>query len=518
MHLSRYFSGVLFGLSASLSTSPQSINGNTPDILGSSLKQLLPRKGGGSGRGGGGSGGGRGSSGSSSHTSNVRPSFSLIRKATPSSGGGGSSRRLDSNSRFPGRWVGGGRRSDIFGTHRFGSGTSGIDLTTGVESVNFPFGFWPIWFPDDYCGTGGYEYPSSTLNDTRPGGELIVIDVQPDPAHVQVSAEEKNHTYYMIGDKDSVDIMMGILVLPKSQGGCNTLDANPANWTLSTASKDRFEPGHVIQWYRSSTFALGYTGYNNSYAYAPLNYTTPVNMSDPLPAALLTSDYLFCLNKTIGDVLPIMDADETRVLSEEEIAAIAICSVLGFIGLIICCLYRCSQYKTRNTFNCRRSKDDQSSTPNINCIEWASKGNPEGKYLHGYPTPYRESDATLVDSLSYRTSMVSKIQSNPASTPFGRPLSPTPTKASTPSSPSLGWRASLAADLPSYSKEPDERASGVSRSSFGHQYSGSLTAPVRSHLGGRGRSDRVSVSSERSTSQSGSCSPSPYGEDRRLLV
>jgi len=491
MHFSGYLSRVLVGLTALLPISAQAINANTKDVLVSSPNRLLPRKGGsGSGRGGGG-GGGRGGTGGprgSSSNPTVKSSSSLVRTAGASSGGGGSPYRLGSNSRFPGRSVGGGSRGGIYGSSRFGSGIYSTDtsMVERVEGTDFTFGFWPIWFPDSYCGSGGYEYPSSRLNDTRPGEELVVVDIQLDPAYGKVSEEGKNHTYYMFGDKASVDIMMDILVLPTDQGGCHTIDANPANWTLSTASKDRFEPGHVLQWYRSSSFALAYTGYNNSYAYQPLNTTTPANMSDPLPSALLTSEYLSCLNKTIGDALPIMDAENT--LSKGVIAAIATCSVIGLIGLITACCWCCRK---------------------INRAEKASKEVHERKYLSYRLARDREGDGASIVLPSYRASTVSKLRSPTAST-FS--LSPTLDHVSTPPSPVLGWRASLAV---ANSLEPDGGASCVSKSSFGHQYNDPLTTPMSPYFGSREKSYRMSVSSERS--QDRRHSPSPCGEDRQLL-
>jgi hypothetical protein len=406
MHLCGCTLAVLFGLTAFSFISAELTHANTTYTFESSLNRLLPRKGSsGGGRGGGGKGrGGTGGSSGSSSSSKVQTSSTLVRTATVSSSGGGSPLRLGPNTRFPGRWVGGGRRGDIYGSCRFGSGIKGTNgpreepLTSSVQNANFPFGFWPVWFPHGYSGTSGYEYPSSTLNDTRPGEELVVVDVRPDPASVQVPDEEKNHTYYMFGDKDSVNIMMENLVLPKSQGGCNTINATTTNWTLSAVPMDRFELGHVIQWYRSSSFALAYTGYNNSYAYPPLNYTSPVNTSDPLPAALLTSEYLSCLNKTIGGTLPIMDAEAGKGLSENEIGAIIACSIIGsFVLIIVGLLCRCRWKEARRK---RHERKDQFS--------W-----------------YKTHRNTLGNPSSHGASRFSNLWASPSSTYFRHSLSPT---------------------------------------------------------------------------------------------
>ena len=472
MHLSRYLSGTLLSLPALLSNSAQPVNTNKTDALGSSPNRLLPR-----------GGSGRSTSSSSNRYGGLFSSSSILRTASISSRGGGSPLRLGSNSRFPGRWAGGGGRGSIYGTSRFGSGSHGTGAPMCMEDADFVFGFWPIWFPDGYCGTNAYEYPSTRFNDTRPGGEVVVVDVQPNSTDFQVSAEEKNHTYYMFGDKDSIVLMMGILSLPNHQGGCSVLNANPANWTLSTVAKDRFEPGHVLQWYRSNSFALAYTGYNNSYAYPPLNTTSPVNMSDPLPSALLISSYLSCLNKTIGDDLPIMDAEKT--LPAMQIAAIVICSVIGLIVLIlICCQCRSANLCSSGLWRRRERKD---TNPNI-----------RPTIGHGSS----KSDITLAGLPSYRSSTTSNRRSSLAST-FS--LSPTLNITSTPASPTLGRNPS---GLPSYSREPDKGTSGASRTSPGHQHNNLLAVPLSPHFSGHDRSSRMSVSSE--SSQGRSRSPSPF--------
>ena len=470
MHLSRYLSGVLYSLSALPFNSAQSVNTNKTDALGSSPNRLLPR--------------GGSSSNSSPRYGGLFSSSSIFRKASISSGGGGPPLRLSSDSRFPGRLAGGGGRGGIYGTSRFGSGSYGTGAPICMEDADFVFGFWPIWFPDGYCGTSAYEYPSTKLNDTRPGGEIVVVDLQPNSTDFQISAEEKNHTYYMFGDKDSVVQMMDMLSRPNHQGGCNVLNASPANWTLSTVAKDRFEPGHVLQWYRSNSFALAYTGYNNSHAYPPLNTTSSVNMSDPLPSALLVSEYLSCLNKTIGDDLPIMDAEEKK-LSPTQIAAIAIGSYFGLVSLIlVCCECRTSRLCRSGLW---RRRERRVTNANI--------GPTIG---HGRS----KSDVTLADLPSYRSSTSSNRRSSLASTLNNTPISPT-----------LGRNPS---GLPSYSREPDRDASGASRSSPGHQHNNLLAVPLSPHFSGRDRSSRMSVSSE--SSEGRSRSPSPSREDRRLLA
>ena len=482
MHFSGYLSGVLFGLPFLLSISAYSIDTSKTDALGSLLNRLLPRGDDGQERP-------SRSGNSKTPTSNPPPeyvSFSYTpRRASVFSSGGGASETL-SNSRFPGRRAGGYKRREVYGMRRCGLWSRGTDAPVSMENVGFDFGFWPIWFPDGYCGTSRYEYPSLTLNDTRPGGEMVVVDLQPDSTQIQLSAEETNHTYYMYGDKDSVVLMMNILVLPRDQGGCNTLNNSLVNWTLSTATEDRLDPGHALQWYRSSSFVLAYTGYNNSYAYPPLNTTSAVNMSDPLPSALLTSEYLFCLIKTIGDALPIMDANDAS-LSAGQIARIG--GVIGglFGALAIAMCYVCYGYGQCCSC-CYRSRKRKNTKTKIG------------------PTSQRrlsEGDRTSIHLRSYGPS---DSRSPLAPTPS---LSPTLKTTPTPVPTALGRPPrSLLSD----SNESGGGASGVPRSPVGPRYNGLPLSPYVSDVD---MASRQSVSSK--SSQESSPPPLVYNDDSPLL-
>ncbi|KAG8835430.1 hypothetical protein FRC17_003329 [Serendipita sp. 399] len=250
-------------------------------------------KGGGSGSG---SGGGRGASGRgrglSGGTGRAAISYPVIntggRVSNYFSEGGGKPLTLAAPSRFAGREMGGGSRSDVAGTRSYASGYISSNGREGsVVGRALPFGFWPLyWFghgqSDEYGG-------SQDIDHERLGGGQVIVQLAPNAtaASYNVSAVNGiNETYWMVGDKESVTTMLSLLVDTDSEEfspyGYGVLNNTilPFNSTNSTI---RFS--HVIQWYRASSFALAYEGYSNTFAFPPLNETSGVgwNASTPLP-------------------------------------------------------------------------------------------------------------------------------------------------------------------------------------------------------------------------------------------
>jgi hypothetical protein len=139
----------------------------------------------------------------------------------------------------------------------------------------------------------------------------------------------------MIGDSQSVTTLLSVLADPQGTYtyGCGVeklpIDSFNSSGPLSSV---RFE--NVIQWYRASSFALAYTGYNNTYALPPFNLTAGLGWNDstPLPAALISSPFLQCINKTVTAALPIIDqADSSSPLQPGAMAGI----IIGFVAAII---------------------------------------------------------------------------------------------------------------------------------------------------------------------------------------
>jgi len=112
-------------------------------------------------------------------------------------------------------------------------------------------------------------------------------------------------SYYIVGDADSVSAVMEALV-----SGCSVVNAT------ATVVDDNNPTVHVeqaVQYYRSSSFMLALSSYNdtaNSPSNAPADNNTaapPAGVDTPLPSGTDTT-FLNCLNTTIGDAVPIMDA------------------------------------------------------------------------------------------------------------------------------------------------------------------------------------------------------------------
>jgi hypothetical protein len=230
--------------------------------------------------------------------------------------GGGSPFTLGALSPFAGRLAGGGTRDAVVGTSRYGSGypySNGNIQRGGVYGQPFPFGFWPIFFVGHgYSG----EYHDRNVNGTeeRPGGDLVQVAVYPNATQWVLTPEQTANnsaleTFYMIGDRNSVETMLVVL---SPCVGCEQYSCGTVNSSISEFTGDdttiRFE--NTVQWYRSSSFGLAYAGYNNTYAFLPLNESTTLdwNNSTPLSDSLSNDTFLQCLNDTIAAALPVLNA------------------------------------------------------------------------------------------------------------------------------------------------------------------------------------------------------------------
>lgn len=231
------------------------------------------------------------------------------------------------------------------GTRRYGSGypySSGSIGTNGVAGQPFPFGFWPIYWP--VHGHSDEYGANQTLASLRPGGEQVIVELVPNAAAYTwntTTVNGFNETYWMIGDRDSATTLLSVLMdVPGLYPfGCGILNASitPFNATDDSSPID-FE--NVIQWYRASSFALAFQGYNNTYSFPPLNETSDDmswDYSTPLPDQLQNSQFLQCINSTISAALPILDKGKP-LLSPEAIAGIVIGSIVGFFATC-CCIY-----------------------------------------------------------------------------------------------------------------------------------------------------------------------------------
>ncbi|QRV98225.1 catalytic domain thiamine pyrophosphokinase [Ceratobasidium sp. AG-Ba] len=281
------------------------------------------RGGGGGGRGGAGGGGGGGSRGGVSFGSGSRGASSYSR-------GGGSPTTIGAGTTFAGRSIGGGSRDQVYGTSRYGSGYTYGSSGNTVAGRGFPFGYWPVFVPVG-AGAGYYGYreygPAS--NSSRPGGPMqyaVVRSSEWPQENTTAPINNATASFYIVGDADSVSAVMDALVSDCSvvnATGQNVDDNNPA-----------VHVEQAVQYYRSSSFMLALSSYNNTAnlaSNAPTDNNTappPASADTPLPAGTNTT-FLNCLNTTIGDAVPIMDA------APGTLRAVGGLNAVGMLWLVI---------------------------------------------------------------------------------------------------------------------------------------------------------------------------------------
>ncbi|KIO27972.1 hypothetical protein M407DRAFT_185280 [Tulasnella calospora MUT 4182] len=289
----------------------------------------------GGGRGRGGSGGSTGSKGSSS----VSISSSYGGKSFSSGFGGGRPFSIPAGQVFAGRLTGGGTRDQIYGTQRYGSGYTYSDRGSFVTGRGFPFGFWPIYaFPIAYYGNREY---GPWHNSSRPGRNMSWTQVTSSSWSQQAQKRgllerqqiTNNATapYYLIGDYDSLVAVSDLL-----RSDCNAtvggvIDYNP--------DQNAIPPEEFLQYYRSSSFALTLSSYwdpANSVNNQPASNDSALTTVPDVPIPPGTDlNFLDCLNSTIGNNLPVMDAAVMTRVQATVFAQLALFWViLSMIGLV----------------------------------------------------------------------------------------------------------------------------------------------------------------------------------------
>jgi hypothetical protein len=201
----------------------------------------------------------------------------------------------------------------------------------------------------------------------RPGYSQVIVKLVPSstPTTAWSNTTLGNNTLYMIGDRDSVTTVISLLIDPHDyySYGCSVSDLAIVDMGWYSPPPIQFD--NVIQWYRSSSFALAFDGYNNLYAVAPLNATAGLDWSDstPLPATLASSPFLDCVNKTILAALPIVDA-ETPSTPFPLVVIVAIV-VASLSGLLVVVLWVCFCLRVRRAVKAQRAAGPASaSLPN----------------------------------------------------------------------------------------------------------------------------------------------------------
>ncbi|GLB42472.1 hypothetical protein LshimejAT787_1104870 [Lyophyllum shimeji] len=274
-----------------------------------STKSLLRRKGGGGGGGRGGGGGGRSGGGASrgSTSSGTKssastgaksgPSFSINSggkglKASPSGAGGGPKTVIPAGQPFAGREVGGGSRSQVYGSSTYGSGYPGLN-GRGVQGRGFPFVFYPVVFSAPVGGEAYYLYREEEYgkadNSTRPGGPLR-----------QVAFSSPNSTFHIVSDNTTVIWLQTAVNSSCHSSNTFTVSAvQPYNSSQSPYPR----PEEAIQYYRASSVVLTLDGYNNTAALGTNETAPAVSLPPTVDAKLLA-----CINQTIGATVPLVGA------------------------------------------------------------------------------------------------------------------------------------------------------------------------------------------------------------------
>ncbi|KAK7685532.1 hypothetical protein QCA50_011399 [Cerrena zonata] len=306
-------------------------------------QRIFPRKGGGAKGGGGGgkSGGGSRSGGSSSKGSSSSSSSKggsssssghssapvSVSGKSPKSGstvssfsnGGGRISTIPAGAAFAGRSQGGGSRADVYGSRTYGSGYPSAygGVGRGVGGLGFPFFFWPVVWGGGLGYGGAYlynhEYGNSD-NPDRPGGPMTVANF---------ASNTTNSTFHVLSDNTTVTALIET-ISTTCTGIAQNFSRVPVLLNTSDPSAPRAE--QAIQYYRASSVVLTLDGYNDTTALQD-NSTGP---DVPIPSWADTT-LLNCLNQTIGDSVPLVDAATTTTFS---FASMSQSPAMGLLGLI----------------------------------------------------------------------------------------------------------------------------------------------------------------------------------------
>ena len=138
--------------------------------------------------------------------------------------------------------------------------------------------------------------------------------------------------YYLIGDIDSV-----ISITASMVDWCHAVPKWPSSF--APLANNSLRPENVLQYYRSSSFALAFRGYNNSFALPPLNTSTNLlhEQSSSLPDLVQYSPFLKCINETTASALPILDGWDLPTTEDKKVGMVV---GLTILGVFMCCVIR----------------------------------------------------------------------------------------------------------------------------------------------------------------------------------
>lgn len=211
---------------------------------------------------------------------------------------------IPAGSGFAGRTVGGGTRSNVYGSRTYGSGYPGVVGNRGVAGLGFPFFFWPVTFGGAaYAGTHYYHHSDEygdANNNTRPGGSQKVA----------IFKSGQSETFRLLADGESVESLVEV-IKDKCDPPLVSADVSVEDYDGSDIEPPL--PEQVIQYYRASSIALSLDSYNNTAVFAE-----DVVPDVPIPTDSLSTEHLMlmrCLNETIGEAAPLIDESAAASLS-----------------------------------------------------------------------------------------------------------------------------------------------------------------------------------------------------------
>ncbi|KZV67567.1 hypothetical protein PENSPDRAFT_611247 [Peniophora sp. CONT] len=244
------------------------------------------------------------------------------------SNGGGKPSQMNSGP-FKGALLGGGTRSEVYGTSVYGSG-----YPIHYRSGDLPYYYYPlVWsagpiaYPPYLNHTEEYGQPS---NASRPGGALMQVTLQ---------SNTTGSIFHFLADNSTVYALLPVIRTNCSMhGNLNTTSSSSAPFAYPIGNTSDPLPVDAVQYYRASSGLLTLEGYNNTVALSSTPNATAKTIPEDVDHTLLN-----CLNVTIGAAIPLVDAPkETNFWHTSKGKGAIAGIVLGTILLLwLCCCCCC---------------------------------------------------------------------------------------------------------------------------------------------------------------------------------
>ena len=138
-----------------------------------------------------------------------------------------------------------------------------------------------------------------------------------------------NATFHIVADNSTVASLIGSIRSSCSGKFSNSSSTSPSLYGGSTSDP---RPEGAIQYYRASSVVLTLYGYNNSAALSDNANATVTPLPTDIDMALLS-----CLNATIGDGVPLVDA--AMAGSSASVLASKV-GTLGLAWIVLCFVKR----------------------------------------------------------------------------------------------------------------------------------------------------------------------------------